>query len=171
MIFDIMDQSLANFIANPTLYPTKYTYFNQQLAASLLTGTCTAGFATSVNVAVLQAAFWPAQLTIASANGLELDQYEGGNQFVGNFNLQGGGGDVLNAQFTDYLLGSGHSAEIAAVYAANFASFVAVGGQHPSQYNMAGVSTEFGTWGGMQSVPESPANPVWQAVLQANGAG
>ena len=38
-IFEIMDKSNAKFVADPKTYPTKYTYFNQQLA-QVLTGNC-----------------------------------------------------------------------------------------------------------------------------------
>lgn len=164
-LFDIMDQSLTNYNSNRVTYPTKYTYFNQQLAASLQHGTCTAGFVTGVYVDNLVSTYWPAQKTIADANGLLLQQYESGSQFVGNFALQNPG----NAQFSEYLLASGHSAEIAVVYAAGYSGFTGLGGVNPSKYHMGGISTFFGTWGGMQTIPESPSNPVWQAVINANG--
>lgn len=54
-IFDLMDQSTALNISTPATYPTKYTYFNQQIAASYLTGGCSFGFNTSVSVATLAA--------------------------------------------------------------------------------------------------------------------
>ena len=62
LLFDLMDQSLAKYMSDPAAYPTKYTYFNEQVTQSFLSGTCAFGYSTSVSVASLQATFWPAQL-------------------------------------------------------------------------------------------------------------
>jgi hypothetical protein len=122
------------------------------------------GFTITDGSMTITSGYWESQKLLATANGLELNQYEGGCHYCGNVYLSNPG----NAQFTEYLLASGHSTELAAVYADSYSSFTAVGGLHPSKYHMAGPASVFGTWGGMQTVPETPANPVWQAVGNAN---
>jgi hypothetical protein len=173
LIFEIMDKSNAKFVADPQTYPTKYTYFNQQLATSLLTGNCSEGFTTSISVAKLKSTYWPALKTLATANGLELRQYEGGSHFIGDNYLNAYGGQ---AQFTEYMLNSGHSPEMAAVYTAGYAAFIAVGGVHPSKYTEGGAISQFGTWAGIRFWPTvangnkvDTDNPVWKATTDFNG--
>jgi hypothetical protein len=174
LIFEIMDKSNAKFVADPETYPTKYTYFNQQLAASLLTGSCSEGFASPVSVANLRSTYWPALKTIAAANGLELRQYESGSHFVGDTYLNGFGGQ---AKFTEYLVSSGHSPEMGAVYAAGYAAFIAIGGVHPAKFTEGGATSQFGTWAGIRFWPTvangnkiDTANPVWKATTDFNGS-
>ncbi|MEH2535994.1 hypothetical protein V1277_004706 [Bradyrhizobium sp. AZCC 1588] len=174
LIFEIMDKSNAKFVADPRTYPTKYTYFNQQLAQSLLTGNCSEGFISPINVANLRSTYWPALKTLATANGLDLRQYESGAHFVGDVYLTGFGGQ---AQFTEYLVNSGHSPEVGAVYAAGYAAFIAVGGIHPAKYTEGGASSRYGTWAGIRFWPTvangnkvDTANPVWKATVDFNGS-
>lgn len=173
LIFDIMDRSSAKFAADSITYPTKYTYFSQQLAASMLNGTCSEGLTTIVNVSSLKTTYWPALKTLASANGLELRQYEGGSHFVGDIYLNGYGGQP---QFTEFLVNSGHSAEIGAVYAAAYAAFLAVGGTRPAKFVEGGLTSQFGTWAGIRYWPTAGnsnkidnANPVWKATINFIG--
>ena len=175
LIFDIMDKSNAKFIADPVRYPTKYTYFSQQLATSLLTGACSEGFTTNSSVAKLRSTYWPALKTIATAYGLELRQYEGGCHFVGDAYMTGYGGEP---QFTDYLLNFGHSTELAADYAASYVAFKDVGGLYPSKFVEGGQTSRYGTWAGIRFWPavangntKDTDNPVWRAVLEANAGG
>lgn len=174
VIFEIMDKSNARFVADPGSFPTKYTYFNQQLAQSMLTGSCSEGFTSPISVANLRSTYWPPLKTLATANGLDLRQYEGGLHFVGDTYLNGFGGQ---AQFTEYLLNSGHSPEIAAVYAAGYAAFMAVGGVHPAKFVEGGATSQFGTWAGIRFWPTvangnkiDTANPVWKATVDFNGS-
>jgi hypothetical protein len=171
-VFELMDKSNAKFLADPAKYPTKYTYFNQQLATSLLTGSCSEGFSSSINVAILRSTHWPALKSLATANGMELRQYEGGLTFVGDAYLNGFGGQ---AQFTEYLLNCGHSPEIAGVYAAAYAAFIAVGGVHPAKYTEGGGISQYGMWAGIRFWPTvangnkiDTANPVWKVTTDFN---
>ena len=175
LVFEIMDKSSAKFTADPKSYPTKYTYFCQQLAASMLAGTCSEGLGTEISVASLQARFWPAMKAIAAANGLEFRQYEGGCHFVGDAYLNGYGGQP---QFTEYLINSGHSSEVGAVYAAAYSAFLNAGGSHPSKFVEAGATSQFGTWAGIRYWPTigngnkvDSENPVWKATTEFNAAG
>ena len=168
LIFEMMDRSAARFAADPKTYPTKYSYFNQQLAASLLTGTCSEGFKTTGSVAAMKSTYWPALKALANANGLELRQYEGGSHFVGDIYLNGYGGQP---QFTEFLINSGHSPEIGAVYAAAFSAFLEAGGTRPAKFVEGGSTSQFGTWAGIRYWPTAAnsnkidnANPVWTAT-------
>lgn len=172
LIFDIMDKSRSLNLSNPTKYSDQYTYFNQQLAQSFLTGTCSEGFTTDESIAKLSSKYWPALKAVAAALGLELSQYEGGCGFVGDVYLTGWGGQQ---QFTDYLLNLGHSSDIAKVYAAAYSAFITVGGVRPSKYVEGGTTSRFGTWAGIRSWPTVAngnkadlANPVWAEVSKAN---
>lgn len=170
-IFDLMDQSNTNFVSTPATYPTKYTYFNQQIRDSYLTGTCTFGFSTSIHVAALKATYWPAQLTIAQANGLTLRQYEGGSNMAGNILVAGFGGQP---QFTEFTVASAHSTELATAYSTMYSGFLTIGGECPAKFTEAGQLSAFGAWGGISFWPSvgngntsDAANPVWQATLAA----
>ena len=172
LLWDMMDTSLTNHTNDPVTYPTKYTWFAQQVATSFLTGTCTAGFATSGSVVNLQTVQWPAHMTIAQANGLELRQYENGSQFVGGGDIAGNGG---NAQFTDYMLNTGWGTEIAAVYAAGLSAFYKLGGKYPDQFTIDGGGSRFGTWGALRfwktngnGNTDDTGNPKYQAILNFN---
>jgi hypothetical protein len=63
--WDLADQSNANFLADPGTYPTKYTYFCQQMAQAHLTGTSAFGYTCSFSVSTLLSGTWPAIYTIA----------------------------------------------------------------------------------------------------------
>jgi len=173
LVFEIMDRSNAKFASDPKTYPTKYTHFSQQIAASMLTGNCPEGLVTTGNVAALRATYWPGLKTLASANGLELRQYEGGSHFVGDIYLNGYGGQP---QFTEFLINSGHSAEIGAVYAAAYAAFLTSGGTRPAKFVEGGLTSQFGTWAGIRYWPTAAnsskidnANPVWKATTNFIG--
>jgi hypothetical protein len=170
--FDLMDQSLTNHLANPARYQTKYTYFNEQARDSFLTGTSSSGFTTGVHVGNLTSTYWPAQIAIASANGLEHNQYEGGCHFCGAIGLTGYAG---NSQYTEYLMANAHSPEVAEVYAAMYANFISVGGLQPSKFVEGGSVGRFGSWAGVRYWPttatggtKDTSNPVWLATCAAS---
>jgi hypothetical protein len=174
--FDLADESTAANISSPGTYPTKYTLFNQVFCQSLLTGSATSPggvtYTTEYCITYLVNTIWPPQKTIATANGLELNQYEGGCHVVGNPYLTGAGG---NAQYMEFLFNLGHSSEMAAVYAASYSGFFQVGGINPSKFVEGGASSQFGTWAGVRHWPlaansddDDADNPVWLAVLAAN---
>lgn len=164
-LFQMMDQSATNNGSNPALYPTVYTYFNQQLAQSHLTGTCTFGFNTTISVASLVSTYWPAQKTRSVANGLALRDYEGGSQYVGAGQLNNAS---ENSQFNLYQYNYGNSAEIGPVYAASYAAAFTAGITYPSKFVEIAVSGRFGIFAGMRFIPGDEGNPVWAAVRGAN---
>jgi hypothetical protein len=139
---------------------------------SMLTGISSEGLSTPLSVYSLESKFWPALKSHADANGLEPRQYEGGSHFVGDVHLSGYGGQP---QFTEYLINSGHTAEVAAVYSAAFSAFVNAGGIHPSKFVEAGPTSQFGTWAGIRYWPTvangdriDTDNPVWKATSNFN---
>jgi len=169
--FQLMDQSNSNFISNPVTYPTKYTYFNQQMATACMTGTCAAGVTTSEHIEQLKGN-WAAQYAVAKARGLGMRQYEGGCHLVGDGNLAALG---INSQYSEYLVNFGHSAEIGPVYSAMYKAFIQQGGNYASKFVEAGPTSQFGTWGGIRfwknvgnSEVDDTGNPVWQATLDYN---
>jgi hypothetical protein len=164
-VFELMDKSAAQHLANPTRFPTKYSLFNHICAYSWLNG-ITEDFSTSVSVRSLKENFWPAQKAVADAHGLDLRQYEGGLHYVGDTYLAGYGG---NPQFTEFLVNIGHTKETAEIYSAMYAAFFQVGGNYPAKFVEAGQTSQYGTWAGMRFIPGDEINPVWTATRDANG--
>lgn len=164
-VFALMDESAARRARDPANYPLSSTYFAQQLRDSLITGTCAAGLTTRVSVASLRQTHWPAQKKIADANGLDLRQYEGGCHFVGDPYLTGYNS---NPQFTEFLLASGHSEEVAEAYRAAATAFTAIGGVYPSKFVELGCDSQYGTWQGIRFLPGDETNPVWRTVQSLN---
>ncbi len=163
-IFNLMDQSEADFAAQRDGLKSRYQKFNRIMAKSWLSGEAD-GIVTEVSVAALKARFWPQQLALAKAHGLALRQYEGGLHFVGDAHLVAFGG---NPQFTDFLIHIGHSAETAEVYREAYQAFTDIGGTMPAKYVEAGNSSQYGTWSGMRFLPGDERNPVWEATRKFN---
>jgi len=142
------------------LEPTKYSFFNRVVNEDLADGRHT-NFAYSIDKIK---AFWPAQKTIADANGLGFIQYEGGNA-----NVLGFFGSLLpgeQARFMEFYRHSCHTAEDARNYTSMFDAFVAMGGQYPAKFVEAGDVTRYGNWGALRYPGDS--NPVWDAVVAFN---
>lgn len=174
--FQIMDQSLTNFTNDPVTYLTKYTYFNQAVAASLTTGTSASvtgipALITGGSLAGYDApstGFWAVQLTIANADGLALGQYEGGPNWVGASRMVGSNG-AASAQYDDYFMNWNWSTQCATVMTATYAAFKALGATGPSsKYTECGAIAISNPWPGVRVIPGDISNPSWQAVLAAN---
>jgi hypothetical protein len=174
LLFRLIEESERRYCDDCARYPSSDQFFIQQAVASLMNGDCEFGFKTSVSVKSLVETYWPAQLSLARARGLDLHQYEGGCHLTGDAYLTGYGG---NAKYNDYLLRLSHSPEMASVYSTMFKSFMALGGSYPSKYLADGRISQFGAWAGIRYWPTSAnrnrvddANPVWQAVISANSS-
>lgn len=172
MLFKLMEESRQRNGARPDIFQTPYAYFNQQVSQSLLEGKSEYGYSTTVSIASLRSTLWPAQLLLARANGMTLQQYEGGCHFVGDAYLTGYGG---NPQFTEYLLQLGHSRDVAAVYRTMYDGFHKLGGHYPSKYVADGSVSQFGCWAAVRYWPtranhnsKDTSNPVWRATISAN---
>jgi hypothetical protein len=173
-IWQLMDQSAALNSSSPGTYPTIYTYFNQQVTQSILTGTCPFGYSTSDNGTIpgLATIYFPAQMALATGRGLELNMYEAGNNIVGTAALIANGGV---AQLNDYVIQYGYSAENAPLFSATSTAFFKVGGKYPAKFTDVGMPSYYGTWPAVRFFKttangntDDTGNPVWQATLGFN---
>lgn len=179
--FRLMDESESRFGTNPTRYPTKYQYFNEQFAQLCRTGTCDFGITMSTAYVLdymdaPTTGYWRQQKAVADTYGLELTQYEGGCHFLGSTMITGHPGtqNPIGGRFIEYQVAAGHSPEVGSVYDSGYHRFFLMGGKDPSKFVEAGPSTLIGTWGGIRYWPTfatpagDMANPVWQAVTRAS---
>lgn len=171
-LFELLDESAARNGSDPVTYPTIHSYFNAQMSASFLTGTCDFGITTSISLNALKATYWPANKSKATTNGLKLRQYEGGNHFLGSSYLTGFGGVP---QFNAAISAVGHCSEMEFLYAAMYQGFIKAGGEYPSKFVMDGSIGRFGSWAGIRYWPlvangntDDKQNPVWKATTRAN---
>jgi hypothetical protein len=175
-VFEVMDQSLTNFNADPIRYPTKYQYFNEQIATAILTGTSSSGLATTAST-VFDApvtGYWTVAKARAVTNGLQLRQYESGYSFAANI-YQSDTTIVSNyPQFVNYMINAAYSEEVAAVGANLIKRFLQIGGFYPAQFLDAGLSSAYGAWGALRCFPTTvnpsgdTANPRWQSLVRCN---
>lgn len=176
IIFEVMDASLANFNSNPARYPTKYQYFNEQIASAISTGTSTSGLATSAS-SIFDApttGYWTQAMTRCVTNGLQLRQYESGYSFAGSI-YQSDATIVGNyPQFVQYMVNAAFSEEVAAVGSDLIKRFFKMGGLYPAQFVDGGQSGAFGAWGALRCFPTTAApsgdtaNPRWQSLVRCN---
>lgn len=179
-LFELMDTSTEKNLRDPVVFPTECSYFNSQVGLAMRLGSCDFRLSVPESVAALEKTYWPPQFAIASAYGLTLRQYEGG------CGLGGGGTGLLgnprsliyggNERFGKFVFGFGHSEEAASVYAESYAAFWRVGGEYPAKFVLDGRSSNVGSWAGVRFWPlaanknkDDSTNPVWKAVLTANG--
>jgi hypothetical protein len=168
-IWDLMDESNTKFVDTPLTYPTKYTYFNQQMADLFLTGSCDiAGLTISLHIEIYSGTYIPASKSAFAARGLGLRQYEANCALIGDTRLTANGGEP---QFNEYVVANGHSAETAAVYAESYRRYIAIGVVEPSKFLADGTTSYLGTWAGVRFWPlvangntDDTGNPVWLAV-------
>ncbi|MDB5177518.1 MAG: hypothetical protein JWN75_1186 [Candidatus Saccharibacteria bacterium] len=172
LLWEVMDESATRHTSDPTNYPTKYTYFNQQMAQAAITGTSTSGVTVYAGQLPHLEAQWAAHMAIVQPLGMDVVQYEGGLHMLGDIYLAGYSG---TPQFNEYLFNYGHSAEVAVVYKTIAQAFYKMGGKRPAKFVEAGSSSQYGTWGGFQFLPTvgnsettDTTNPVWQAVKSFN---
>lgn len=171
-IYRLMDESESRFGSNPSTYPTKYTYFNQQVRDAFIHGTCDFGYSAPIHLDDMRDTYWPAHKALAEAVGLTLICYEGGNHFVGDIQLTANGGEP---RFTEWMIQFGYSPECAEVYATAYLFALRTGIAHAAKFVEAGQISQYGTWAGIRFWPlaandntDDTGNPVWQATLRAN---
>jgi len=170
-MFELMDESNSRFVSSPGTYPTKYTYFNQQIKIAGLTGSCDQpGVVADTYLANYVDVHWPAYQLLATARGVGLCHYEGGNHLLGDGYLSGYLGIP---QLTEYMVANGHSQEMADVYDAVYTAAFAAGHKRPAKFVEAGPTTEFGTFPGIRYWPlvangdtTDIDNPVWNVVKE-----
>lgn len=171
LMFQMMDTSLSNHNSDPVTYPTQYTYFAQQFSKSILTGASDNGYATvagaNLTASGIPLLFQQQQL-IANANGLELRQYEGGNTFLGNSNLNTNSQFLFYSTNWQYDTANGSPNSIGGCYRASFAAFNAVFSKYPAKYVEAGF---VGPFCGLRFYPGDESNPTWAALVAQNALG
>lgn len=188
-LYKLADQSAALNISTPVTYPTKFSYYVQQMAISILTGSATdASFGTLITPAFANlsnaASAIPdlmAQHALnANSYGMNLRQYEGGNatSYVGPplGNIPAQMNEYFNNwQFDAGVVGdtscSGSPCNEAAVYAANFQVFRNVNSAYSAQFNDAQTLSQFGPWGALRYLPGDEANIKWQSLVTENARG
>ena len=178
-LFELIEKSNTLHAADATTFPTKYAYFDRQVARALVDGKCETSFSVSESIAAMEHVYWPRQLAIAQANHLTLRQYEGGCGLAGEGLLLGDPRALIyggNERFGEYVFNFGHSEAAAAVYTQAYAAFRRIGGEYPAKYGADGRSSNAGTWAGVRFWPlkenqdtSDAGNPVWLATLKANG--
>ena len=178
-IFEMIDDSIRKHLADPVSFPARNTYFNRQVAHAVRYGQCDASLTVGDSVVAAEHVFWPAQKLLAKAHGLTLRQYEGGCGVGGaGVGINGNPRALVyggNAEFGEFVFAFGHSAEVAEVYAENYAAFWRVGGEFPAKFVLDGRSSNAGPWAGVRFWPlktnfdtADTQNPVWVATLSAN---
>lgn len=182
-LYKLMDQSAALNVSTPATYPTKFSYFAQQLSMAIISGTnvsgpygtiCDCNGNASNNLPTIQSLF-KQQALIANSSNLKLGQYEGGNttqmvppaasapsgqllEYLINYNFESGvTGDSTNS--------------IAGVAAAVYQAFRDVNSAYSAQYDDMSPQNIFGPWGSVRFVPGDEGNPKWQALVTENARG
>lgn len=169
LVWQAMDDSLTNHNSFPGTYPTKYTYFNQQIAKAIQFGVNDMGWAVSADYSLAgqnhsTTGSWKLQKDRVVSNSLEhLRQYEG----APNFFAPGIIGPTTTPQYNEYFLNFVWSSEMAAVMTATYAAF-ATWGDRSSHFTEGGQIGVTNPWPGMRAVPQDTGNPGWQAVVNWN---
>lgn len=182
-LFKLADQSAALNISTPATYPTKFSYFSQQLASAILNGSASDASYGTVTVPSngnLTSGGLPLLMQqhalIVNSNGLNLGEYEGGNTSALVGNPQGG---PVPSQLLEYLIGFNFDAgvigdaanNISNLYAVAFQAFRNVNSAYSAQYNDAQPQSQFGPWGSLRFIPGDEGNVKWQALVKENARG
>lgn len=165
--WDICDQSETNNTNDPVTYPSKYTYFQQQMAKLATVGSCDiTTLSTSVHWQNYLTNYLPLLKTAAVNLGLTLGQYEGNWGLTFNPVIAGKG----HPKALEFLYNCANSSEISVVYAAMFKGSIALG-VRPSKFQDIGAISLNGAWAGIRWYPTTAnggttdnSNPVWNAI-------
>lgn len=184
-LFKLIDQSIALNGSTPATYPTKYSYFAQQLSKVTLTGsasdasygTITAPASYFMGGATNSVEYFLERNSVqALQNGLYLSEYEAGNgtqltgvaqgnsrdfenDFLANWQFDNGVvGDAIN---TPYNVHRTHLNLLCSAYAGYT--------NYGSQYNDFQPQNQFGPWGSLRFHGDS--TPKWQAFLEYTSSG
>jgi hypothetical protein len=168
LFMDLMDDSVANNISNPTTYPTKYTYFRQQLIGAFISGGATTnGWVSGTNLTDVQTLITGNAL-IANAAGLKLMPYEGGMPC-------GGWPPQLenNAYYIDFSFNwifdnsTPGNNDVAAAYNAIRNIFGSVNALYNAQY----YDLAYAPYLAIRYVPGDENNGKWAAITAMNALG
>ncbi len=184
-LFKLIDQSIALNGSTPATYPTKYSYFAQQLSKVTLTGSASdASYGTITAPASYFMGgatnsveyFFERNAVQALQNGLYFSEYEAGNgtqltgaaqgnsreyenDFLANWQFDNGvTGDTTN---TPYNVHRTHFNLLCSAYAGYT--------NYGAQYNDYQPQNQFGPWGALRFHGDS--NPKWQAFVEYTQSG
>ncbi len=180
------DRSVALNISTPATYPTKFSFFAQQMASAILNGSVTdASYGTytipntsgglltnSTNSLQL---FFRNQALAANQWGLNLAQYEGGPTTT----ITGVMVNPVAQQLMEFINQSNFDAGVvgdsvntpANLYATSFAAFRSVNSAYSAQFNDLQAQTQFGPFGALRFTPGDESNSKWQAIVTENALG
>jgi hypothetical protein len=169
-LWDLMDASEALY---PGTNPSPYTYFNAQYKIACMTGTCAqAGLVLPFPFTYMQS-IWADQKILATDNGLQMRQYEGGNHFLGVGPVTAYGGEP---QLNKFVAQWGHCQESADVQGSFCAAWNTLGGFEAAKFQEAGAIDRSGCWAGIRYWPTVANggttdinNPLWQTITYYNG--
>lgn len=196
-MFKLIDQSKVLNGSTPATYPTKFSYFAQQMSTAVLNGSATDASYGTITVASglnLRPAsggaavagslldYFQQNALIAQKNGLVLSQYEGGPTWAFTGNAPSVIGSTANTganEAIEFLTISLFDAGVVGdstntpsnMHTTMFSQFDSVNGIYPAQYDMAGNQTQFGPWGGLRFAPGDTGNLKWQAILAKSALG
>ncbi len=189
-VFKLVDRSSTLNGSTPATYPTKWSYFSQQFATAIRTGTVTfiGDDAASYTITIIPGTTLAAndlpsweqqQALIANSTGMAHSQYEGGNtsQLAGV--AQGGqGGPIpptLLEALTQFNFDAGAVGDstnnIAGLSSSIYASSQIGNSPATAQYNEASPQTQFGPWGSVRFMPGDTSNQKYVAALTQNALG
>lgn len=172
----MMDESIVKHNADPTTYPSQYSYYREQIAKSFITGYSDYGYKTGQNLTYFRKSDgpWTAQKAVCDQYGLDLTQYESGCHHVGSTYVTGwhgeqvpingdpdqgwsfpttnikNGGNYTGARFTEWNLSQSHAEPISEVYYEGMRRFTELGGKRPSKFVEGGAVSRYGSWGAVR---------------------
>lgn len=180
--FKLADRSAVLNGSTPATYPTKFSYFTQQLSKAILNGTASDASYGTINIGGNLSGNTGAlpdllnqHALIANASGLQLGQYEGGNSISMSGTLQAHPPAQLmeyfiNWQFDNGVVGDSANTEggVETTMFNTTCSLTAGYSSYPAQFTDAGPQSQFGPWGALRFFPGDESNPKWAAIASYN---
>ncbi len=105
-----------------------------------------------------------AHKSAATARGLRLVAYEGGQHLVGVFGVEN------DEDITDLFIGANRDARMGPIYQSYLESWKDNGGELFALFGLSGTYTRFGSWGIVERLGQTPRPPKAQAILDFNAA-
>lgn len=180
--FKLADRAATLNGSTPATYPTKFSYFTQQLSKAILNGTASDASYGTINIGgnlSNNTGALPDLLNqhalLANANGLQLGQYEGGNTISMSGTLQAHPPAQLmeyfiNWQFDNGVTGDSTNTEggIETAVFNTTCSLTAGYSSYPAQFTDAGPQSQFGPWGALRFIPGDTSNIKWATIASYN---
>lgn len=183
-LFKLIDQSISLNGSTPATYPTRFSYFAQQMSKAILNGSASdASYGTITIPSGLNLttgaggilSYFQQNALLAQAQGLQLSQYEGGPTQT----LNSAGSNIRPPLAVEFLNMSLYDAGVtgdtvntpANVYNTSYSQFDSVNGLYQSQFNEGTPVSPFGPWGAIRFFPGDTSNLKWSNILTRNALG